>query len=249
MVPRSEIHSRILKVLQAHSEGISINDMRRELNLGRSEHQHLDRRVRDLDDEWEIVRRRAGTQTLYQLQGKKANPVVDSGISGSLRSEILWRAHGRCEMCGRTISDDGVKLQIDHKIPRSWGGTSTEENLWALCSHCNRDKRNFFSTITDPRIQQAMTHESVHVRLGELLKAYHPDPVPGKYLELVAHTHDDWQKRLRELRELGWQYRYSRRRDDLGRVRVEFILDHWEPWPADPAHAIRQAEQNKGGRR
>ena len=60
----------------------------------------------------------------------------------------------------------------------------------------------------------------------------------------VAFTHDDWEKRLRELRELGWRYRWAKRSED-GRVRVMFILEHWEPWPDDPARAIREAERMK----
>jgi len=29
---------------------------------------------------------------------------------------------GQCSMCDRTALEDGVKLQVDHKIPCNWGG-------------------------------------------------------------------------------------------------------------------------------
>lgn len=243
---RTSIHNRILAVLRAHPEGISITDTRTELGLAANEHQHLDRRVRDLDDSFDIARVRVGTSTHYILKGNKAVPIVASTINKTLRSRILWRAQGRCEMCGRTIVEDGVRLNIDHKIPREWGGPSIEENLWALCSTCNEGKRDFFATIIDPRVQQAMLHPSVHVRLGELLKAFEGSPVSSQYLELVAYSHDDWQKRLRELRELGWEYHFRKHKDETtGRIQVHFILDRWSPWPNNPSVAIRAAERLK----
>src|SRR5690606_14908995 len=107
---------------------------------------------------------------------------------------------------------------------------SDDDNLWAICSTCNEGKRNFFATITDERIQRAMLHNSIHIRLGELLKAFYPEPVPKEYLAIVGHTHDDWEKRLRELRELGWEYHFEKHKED-NRTRVSFVLDHWEPWP------------------
>lgn len=239
------IHERILAVLQAHPEGISINQIRSELGLAAHEQQHLDRRVRDLDDRYEIERSQRGRERLYVLKGKRETPIDAPSVSTTQRARILWRAQNRCEMCGRTVAEDHIRLHIDHKIPREWGGPTVDDNLWALCSTCNEGKRNFFATIKDPRVQQAMLDPRVHIRLGELLKAFTGEPVPSQYLELVAYTHDDWQKRLRELRELGWQYHFTKQTDENGRVRTHFVLDHWEPWPSDPAATIRAAERQK----
>ena len=249
MSESQNIYDRILAVFQAHPEGISITELRNELGLAVHEQQHLDRRVRQLDNQYIIERTRRGRAVLYVLKGHRDSPISDEGVSKTQRSRILWRAQGRCEMCGRTVAEDRVRLHIDHKIPREWGGPTHDENLWALCSTCNEGKRNFFATVNDPRIQQAMLDPRVHVRLGDLLKAFAGEPVPAQYLEMVAYTHDDWQKRLRELRELGWQYRFTKQTDETGRVRVHFILDHWEPWPDDPAAAIREAERSKGTKR
>lgn len=236
-------------LLQQHPEGISITRLRVELGLAAEEQQHLDRRVRDLDDEYVIDRARQGRDFLYVFKGQRAVPLTTPGVSKTQRARILWRAQNRCEMCGRSVAEDHIKLHIDHKIPQSWGGTSEDDNLWALCSTCNEGKRDFFATITDPRIQQAMSDPRVHVRMGELLKSFAGEPVPAAYLELVAYTHDDWQKRLRELRAIGWRFRSTRHRDETGRVRASYILDHWEPWPDDPAAAIREAERRGGSQR
>lgn len=59
-------------------------------------------------------------------------------IPGTLRYEVLKRAHGRCEACG--ISNQERALQVDHIIPRTKGGTNDMSNLQALCSICNAQK-------------------------------------------------------------------------------------------------------------
>lgn len=44
----------------------------------------------------------------------------------------------RCCICGRTAKE--TKLEVDHKIPVSKGGTDSLDNLWTLCKDCNRGK-------------------------------------------------------------------------------------------------------------
>lgn len=62
-------------------------------------------------------------------------------MTPSLRFKILTRDNYRCVLCGRGASD-GVKLQIDHIIPVSKGGKTTEDNLQTLCKDCNLGKSN-----------------------------------------------------------------------------------------------------------
>jgi 5-methylcytosine-specific restriction endonuclease McrA len=60
-------------------------------------------------------------------------------ISKVLRFEILQRDKFTCQYCGRS-KDDGVKLEIDHRIPVSEGGKTTLKNLITSCYDCNRGK-------------------------------------------------------------------------------------------------------------
>lgn len=60
-------------------------------------------------------------------------------ISPSLRFDIFRRDNYKCQICGRSIPD-GVKLEIDHKVPVKKGGNTDETNLWTLCFECNRGK-------------------------------------------------------------------------------------------------------------
>lgn len=242
---------RVLDLLASiQPEGLSVNEIRERLGLT-TEQQEMGRRMRELVKVGNVDRIHEGGATKYVFKRalSETRAVRAPGVTKTQRARILWRAQNRCEMCGRSVTEDHVKLHIDHKIPQAWGGTSEDDNLWALCSTCNEGKRDFFATITDERVQRAMTDPRVHVRLGELLKSFAGEPVPAKYLELVAYTHDDWQKRLRELRAIGWRFHATRHTDETGRVRASYILDHWEPWPDDPVAAIREAERRTGSQR
>lgn len=155
-------------------------------------------------------------------------------------------------MCGRTPADDGVKLQVDHKIPKDWGGSDDPENLQPLCEECNRGKKADFATYDEhaDKIRKAIGHESVHMRIGELLKAFGDQPVRGDLLQLVASPpgryQEDWQKRLRELRVLGWVIETTRKRE-AGRVRAFYRLKSAPPWPKGVVRSeIRLRERERG---
>jgi hypothetical protein len=64
-------------------------------------------------------------------------------VSLSVRYEVMKRDGFKCVRCGRSPAiDPGVQIHIDHRIPRSLGGTSTTENLQTLCLECNLGKGN-----------------------------------------------------------------------------------------------------------
>lgn len=63
--------------------------------------------------------------------------------SMKLRFEILKRDNFKCCACGSSpAKDPAVELHIDHIIPWSKGGETTEDNLQTLCSICNFGKGN-----------------------------------------------------------------------------------------------------------
>ncbi len=64
----------------------------------------------------------------------------DDPVTDSLRFRVLKAAGGRCQLCGITAKQ--CPLDVDHIIPRSRGGKTELANLQALCSKCNRSKRN-----------------------------------------------------------------------------------------------------------
>lgn len=190
--------------------------------------EQLDRRRRDLSPFFRVERTSDGRNAKYELVGLKERTESEAlGISERVRAEVLRL--GRCEQCGRTPREHGVRLQVDHKMPQSWGGTNAIENLQALCEECNRGKKAYYESLDrwGPAIAEAAGHEEVHRRLLRLLELVHPGEVRSDVLEIVAHQHqyqEDWHKRLRETRELGWDYSWRKEADERGRVWVFYRL-------------------------
>ncbi len=58
----------------------------------------------------------------------------------SLRYRIMKRDGFKCVLCGNTAEDS--KLEVDHIVPVSCGGSTKKENLRTLCFDCNRGKRD-----------------------------------------------------------------------------------------------------------
>jgi 5-methylcytosine-specific restriction endonuclease McrA len=209
-----------------------------------------DRRVRDLRAYFKVPAKRIDGEYRYILEGCAENRGKDArkGISGAVRARVL--ASQRCAMCGRTPIEHNVVLVVDHKVPKHWGGSDDVDNLQPLCEECNAGKKAYFATYDSygDKIRQAAAHPEPHGRIGELLKAFHKDEVPAELIELVASMQqyqEDWRRRLRELRCLGWRYESIKRKESSSnRMRVWYRLTHWEPWPQGSIAAeIRRRDQ------
>lgn len=69
----------------------------------------------------------------------EARPPNASNVTLRARFKVLKRDGYRCQLCGRS-AQDGIELEIDHKVPRAKNGSSKMSNLWTLCFDCNRGK-------------------------------------------------------------------------------------------------------------
>ncbi|WP_211607980.1 HNH endonuclease [Paraburkholderia nemoris] len=88
-----------------------------------------------------IVKYKNGEISENQLLDKFCKKGADRGsISAKLRYTVFERDQFTCVSCGRSSKRDSVRLEIDHKIPVSRGGTSELSNLQTLCIDCNRGK-------------------------------------------------------------------------------------------------------------
>lgn len=65
-------------------------------------------------------------------------------VSKRLRYEILRRDNHACRYCGATAPD--VKLNVDHVIPTSLGGSDAPMNLVTACADCNGGKTSSMPT-------------------------------------------------------------------------------------------------------
>jgi len=237
---------------------IEIREFDATQNPGAAQNQ-VDRRVRDLYVYFRIekVRVKGDRSPRYRLVGweTRERRSKNLGISGGLRARVL--APQRCAMCGRRPLDHGVVLEVDHKMPQDWGGSNDVENLQPLCEECNGGKQAWFASYDKfaTKIREAITHPEPQGRIGELLKAFDGDLVPGDLLGVVASSgafQEDWQKRLRELRTLGWVIEHKNVRVNEGtrRVRSFYRLVHAEPWGEGSIISnVRAAECAKAAQR
>lgn len=64
-------------------------------------------------------------------------------MTSKLRQRIKERDGFICKQCGASVQQEpNLLLEIDHIIPVSKGGLTTEDNLQTLCWRCNRKKGN-----------------------------------------------------------------------------------------------------------
>lgn len=62
-------------------------------------------------------------------------------MTAKLREKIKARDNNTCKICSLSTRDErNLLLEIDHIIPISKGGMTTESNLQTLCWRCNRSK-------------------------------------------------------------------------------------------------------------
>lgn len=62
-------------------------------------------------------------------------------MTQALRKWIKERDDYECQMCGLSAHEErNLLLEIDHIVPLSKGGITSEENLQTLCWRCNRSK-------------------------------------------------------------------------------------------------------------
>jgi Holliday junction DNA helicase RuvB subunit len=74
---------------------------------------------------------------LPQTTDKSATNEARQTIPSEVRREVWRRDGGKCVKCGSR-----EKLEYDHIIPVSKGGSNTARNIELLCENCNRMKRD-----------------------------------------------------------------------------------------------------------
>ena len=208
-----------------------------------------DRRLRELRRYFEIEEVQSGNQNRYLLQGWSATRPLNAGITISLRRRAEVLAPQRCAQCGRKPLEDHVKLVVDNKVPLSWGEDNEHENLQPLCEECYTGKIDYFRSFEAyaEQIRAAIGYDEPQKRIGELLRAFDGGWVRSDLLGIVASAknfQEDWQRRLRDLRFLGWDYQHEKRYDESSRVWTYYRLTKSVAWPENISQAIR-AEETK----
>ena len=84
-------------------------------------------------DEWHDLA--MGVLEAQMNTGTETGDNVRQRISEGVRNEVWRRDEGKCAVCRCQ-----VKLEFDHVVPLSRGGSNTARNLQLLCEPCNRKK-------------------------------------------------------------------------------------------------------------
>lgn len=116
-------------------------------------------------------------------------------VPGSVRYEVLVKAHHKCELCG---VDASVRaLEVDHIVPKSLGGPDSLDNYQALCYKCNTNKGNRsdidLRSLSEDYVSYGecifCNHSDV-VEENELAKAYYDKcPVTRGHILIVPKRH------------------------------------------------------------
>lgn len=77
-------------------------------------------------------------------------------VPAALAALVKERAGHRCEYCRMSQSLQGATFHVEHIIPVTCEGTTTEDNLALACPSCNLHKSNR-SHATDPDTQEITT--------------------------------------------------------------------------------------------
>jgi hypothetical protein len=186
--------------------------------------------------------------TCFEVGRRHGLPTQGIAISARRRAEVL--APQRCAQCGRRPLEDHVKLVVDYRVPLSWGGDNEPENLQPLCDECYTGKRDYFRSFEAyaEQIRTAIGYDEPQKRVGELLRAFDCGWVRSDLIGIVASAknfQEDWQRRMRDLRFLGWDYQHEKRYDEGSRVWTYYRLTKSAPWPENISQAIRTEEAKR----
>lgn len=98
-------------------------------------------------------------------------------IGVRLRFDIFKRDNFTCTYCRRSSWGDGVKLHIDHVIPRSRGGSDRPSNLTTACADCNLGKSNSLvaNPVRMPRMDSTIRSGSGWHHIGQVLDEMYPE--------------------------------------------------------------------------
>ncbi|MBN8691969.1 MAG: HNH endonuclease [Bacteroidetes bacterium] len=155
------------------------------------------RSLRTLRQEgWQIVSSKEGYTLVSELKNETKKSRIT--INNKLRYSILQRDNSTCQRCGKTVQD-GIKLEVDHKIPVEWNGTNDVENLWTLCNECNGGKKHFFSDFDDKIMREVMNEKSGYQRLVKLFKLSPNTVIEPIKLEAISGIRD-WTRTIRLIR-------------------------------------------------
>ena len=159
-----------------------------------------ERALRSLRDDGYIIDCNRSTKCYCFTHSEPQNePKGSRTISKKLRALVMIRDNSTCQMCGKNVKDDHIKVHIDHIVPYNWGGKTEFDNLQVLCDDCNEGKKNFVES-EDPELMKLISKAtSTKERLKIYLENNKGVPITVDKLSVIGRTRE-WTRQLRFLR-------------------------------------------------
>lgn len=158
------------------------------------------RSLRTLRDDGYIIEYDSSNNTYFFPYETPQNDPKDSRyINNKLKSLVMVRDNSTCQMCGRDVKHDHIRIHLDHIVPLEWGGTTTLDNLQCLCSDCNEGKKNYVAS-EDPSVMERLSQcTSTIERLRIYFESYPNVEIGVDKLSVIAKTRE-WTRQLRYVR-------------------------------------------------
>jgi hypothetical protein len=89
-----------------------------------------------------IFRSTHGEDFLRAVESGTAETCPKRDAVGAIRSQIWKRCDGRCEWCGKPVTETGPlwrRMHCHEKLPKGSGGEVSIENCVGICQSCHFD--------------------------------------------------------------------------------------------------------------
>lgn len=175
------------------------------------------------DDGWEINYDKS-KNTYYFPYSTPQNEAKDSRyISKKLAAMVMLRDNSTCQMCGKNVKDDHVRLHIDHVIPHEWGGKTELDNLQCLCSECNEGKKNWATGEPQELMVEISKATSTSERLKKYFEYYANQEIDVDKLAVIGKSRE-WTRQLRYVRaDYDMNIKYLPHNKSEGREKDSYI--------------------------
>lgn len=90
-------------------------------------------------------------------------------ITKAKRARVLRDGGWRCYYCGLDLRAPEVEATLDHRLPRSRGGTDQSSNLVPACRECNEAKGNATVEEYRERVRESLPEWRAMVSLSQVL--------------------------------------------------------------------------------
>ncbi|WP_312371527.1 HNH endonuclease [Lachnoclostridium sp.] len=178
------------------------------------------------DDGYEINYDSSTKCYCFPYPEPKNEPKDRRYISKKLNALVIIRDNSTCQMCGKNVKDDHIRVHIDHIVPLSWGGKTELDNLQVLCSNCNEGKKNFVEGENPELMQKISIASNTKERLKLYFEHYSNRHIEVDKLSVIARTRE-WTRQLRYLRsENSMDIEYVPRNKAKGVLKESYIYNN-----------------------